>query len=248
MSFAGGGGQQAEKNIMGKEFCPGRGCRECHSLCQNLKMPNIRIMLLFLVIIVCGKAWALDQFAGTKCGADIPKSLVGKRDSNERVAALEQRHKDLGLKNLGGTEISDRLFLASWQICGSEYELLVNTKNGLIRDVLLFPHHSTASPMFIGACQADGKLSRNAGVSGAGARRRNPDPERSKRGRNRSAIVVAVLNNSAGYNARDEKLAGTMLKATDAWKIDETKEKFTKQPADNLQCPLSGIVTQDGGP
>jgi hypothetical protein len=183
------------------------------------KIPTI---FLIVVVIVCGKAWALDQFAGIKCGAGLPKSLVGKRDSNERVAVLEERHKDLSLKNLGGTDISDRLFLSSWQICGSEYELLVNTKSGLIRDVLLFPHHSATAPMFIGTCQADGHKLPTA--------------------------VVAVLNNSAGYNPRDQKLAGTMLKATDAWKIDETKEKFTKQPADNLQCPLDGIVTQDGGP
>ena len=106
---------------------------------------KIRVVL-FLLIIVCGKAWALDQFEGIKCAADIPKSLVGKRDSNERVVVLEQRHKDLGLKDLGGTEITDRLFLSSWQICGREYELLVNKKNGLIRDVLPFPPHSAASP------------------------------------------------------------------------------------------------------
>ncbi len=178
--------------------------------------------ILFFMALVCGQACALDQFAGIKCGADLPKSLVGKRDSNERVAVLEQRHKDLGLKNLGGTEISDHLFLASWQICGSEYELLVNTKTGLIRDALAFPNHSKASPMFIGTCQASGKK-----ISGT---------------------VVAVLNNSAGHNARDQKLAGTMLKATAAWRIDETKEKFTLQPVDNLECPLDGIVTQDGGP
>jgi hypothetical protein len=185
-------------------------------------MLNIRIILFFLVVVVCGKAWALDQFAGVKCGADFPKSLVGKRDTNERVAVLEQRHKDLALKNLGGTEISDRLFLASWQICGSEYELLVNTKTGLIRAVLLFPHHSATSPMFIGTCQADGR----------------PIP----------GIVVAVLNNSTGHNPKDQKLAGTMLKATAAWRIDKTKEKFMQQATDNLECSLDGIVTQDGGP
>ena len=184
-------------------------------------MFNIRV-ILFLLIMVCGKTWALDEFAGIKCGADIPKSLIGKRDSNEPVAVLEQRHKDLALKNLGGTEISDRLFLSSWQICGSEYELLVNTRSGLIRDVLPCPSHSAASPMFIGACQADGKE-----VPGT---------------------VVAVLNNSAGSNPRDEKLAKTMLKATAAWKIDETKEKFAKQATQTLGCPLSGIVTLDGGP
>src|SRR5215470_15919548 len=179
-------------------------------------------MILFLLLIVGGKVWALDEFQGIKCGADIPKSLVGKRDSNEPTAVTEGRHKDLGLKNLGGTEISDRLFLASWQICGSEYELLVNTKSGLIRDVLPFPHHSQTSPMFIGRCQTGGKE-----IPGT---------------------IVAVLDNSAGHNARDEKLAKTLLKPTAAWRIDETKAKFAPQSTENLGCPLGGIVTADGGP
>jgi hypothetical protein len=184
-------------------------------------MSKIRLILLALIIIG-EKAWPLDPFNGIKCGPDIPNSLIGKRDPNEPVVKLEERHKDLGLKDLGGTEISDRLFLASWQICGSEYELLVNTKTALIRDVLPFPAHSAASPMFIGRCQADG----------------NEMPQ----------SVVAVLNNSARYNARDQKLARTMLKATTAWKIDETKEKFARQSTENLACPLGGIVTVDGGP
>src|SRR5262249_46866495 len=190
------------------------------TLRENPGTFKIRV-ILFLLIIVCGKAWAADEFAGIKCGADIPKSLVGKRSSNERSVVLEGRHKDLGLKDLGGTEISDRLFLTSWKICGSEYELLVNTKTGLIRDVLLFPPHSATSPMFIGPCQAAGKK-----VPG----------------------VLAVLNNSAGYNARDRKLATTMIKATAAWSVDETKEKFAKQATENLACPLGGVVTLDGGP
>ncbi len=180
------------------------------------------LVILFLSVMVHGKAWALDEFEGIKCGGDIPKTLIGKRDSNEPVVALEERHKDLGLKDLGGTEISDRLFLVSWQICGSEYELLVNTNRRLIRDVLPFPSHSATSPQFIGACQADG----------------NDIPE----------AIIALLDNSARYNARDGKLAKTALKATVAWKIDETKEKFAKQSADNLRCPLGGIATLDGGP
>jgi len=179
-----------------------------------------RRVILFLLIIACGKVWAVDEFAGIKCGADIPKSLVGKRDSNEPVAVIEGRHKDLGLKNLGGSDVSDRLFLASWQICGSEYQLLVH-EGGLIRDVLPFPPHSRTSPMFIGRCQTAGKKTPGS--------------------------VVAVLNNSAGYNAKDEKLADKMLKATAAWKIDETKAKFVQQPTEKLECPLGGIVTQDGG-
>jgi len=76
--------------------------------------------------------------------------------------------------------------------------------------------------MLIGRCQADGKEL----------------PE----------TVLAVLNNSAGYNAKDEKLGKTTLKATAAWKIDETKEKFVQRPTENLVCPLAGIVTADGGP
>lgn len=56
-----------------------------------------------------------------------------------------------------------------------------------------------------------------------------------------------MLDNSAAHNARDEKQARTMLKATTAWKIDATKEKFAKPTTQNLECPLSGIVTQDGG-
>lgn len=179
-------------------------------------------VILLLLLIVCGRAWAGDQFEGIKCGTDIPKSLVGKRASNEPAATLEARHKALGLKNLGGSEISDRLFLESWQICGSEYELLVSAKSELIRDVLPFPSHSATSPMFLGRCQAGGKEIPHT--------------------------VVAVLNNSAGYNARDSKLANTMLKATAAWSIDESKEKFAKQPTETLGCPLGGIVTQDGGP
>ena len=179
-------------------------------------------MIVFLLMVVSGKVWARDPFVGIQCGADIPKSLVGKRDSNEPVAVLEERHKALGLKDLGGSEISDRLFLASWQICGSEYELLVNTTNGLIRDVLPFPNHSATSPMFIGRCQTDGKEI--------------------------PVTVLAVLNNSAKYDARDSKLATTLLQATVAWKIEEAKERFAKRSTEHLRCPLSGIVTADGGP
>src|SRR5215475_8744259 len=103
-------------------------------------------VILSLLIVICGRAWARDQFEGIKCGGDIPNSLVGRLDSHERVVVLEARHKDLGLKDLGGEEISDQLFLVSWQICGNEYELLVNRKLRLIRDVHPFPAHSAASP------------------------------------------------------------------------------------------------------
>jgi len=74
--------------------------------------------------------------------------------SNQKLSVLEAKHKDLGLKDLGGTEISDRLFLISWKICGEEYVLLED--KGVVRDVLKFPKHSKDSPQFVGSCQLGG--------------------------------------------------------------------------------------------
>ena len=188
---------------------------------MNMLKMQIFAVLLGLML-TSGDAWAKDQFDGLKCGADVPKFLIGKRASNEATAGIEARHKELGLKDLGGSEISDNLFLSSWRVCGSEYELLVNTKGDLIRDVIPFPAHSTKSPMFIGRCKA--------------GKREIP------------ATVIAVLDNTKGYDARNEKSAKNMLKASAAWRVDRVKEKFVGQPIEGLECPLGGVVTSDGGP
>jgi hypothetical protein len=177
---------------------------------------------LFLIALLCARAQAADEFAEVKCGSDISKALVGKRTSATRVVVIEGRHKELGLKDLGGFEVSDRLFLVSWLVCGSEFELLENTKSKLIVDVLLFPSHSASSPEYMGACQI--------------------------KGNELSETVVAVLDNSAGYNARDAAKGKTLLRATAAWKIDERHERFKPLPTDRLACPLGGVVTTDGGP
>jgi len=84
-------------------------------------------------LLTCIHAWAADEFDGIKCGDDISKLIVGKHSSNERVVVLERRHSDLGLKDLGGIEISDHLFLTSRRICGNEYAELLNTKRNLGR-------------------------------------------------------------------------------------------------------------------
>jgi hypothetical protein len=110
----------------------------------------IPVLLLFCSSSIC----AADGFDSVRCGSDVPKALLGRTMSNEKVAVLEERHKDLGLKDLGGTEISDRLFLISWRICGDEYVLLED--RGVVRDVLKFPKHSKDSPQFIGSCQLNG--------------------------------------------------------------------------------------------
>jgi hypothetical protein len=108
------------------------------------------VLFLFCTSSICNA----DGFDSIRCGSDVPKALLGRTMSNEKVVVLEERHKELGLKDLGGTEISDRLFLISWRICGDEYALLED-KN-VVRDVLKFPEHSKASPQFIGSCQLNG--------------------------------------------------------------------------------------------
>ena len=106
------------------------------------------LVLLFASV----KAHALDGFEKVQCGSDIPKALIGQRTSDEPVAAIEARHATLGLKNLGGSEVSDKLFSASWQICGQEYALILDDRS-VVRDALQFPAHSRNSPGFMGACQ-----------------------------------------------------------------------------------------------
>jgi len=116
-----------------------------------------RIVPIFSLVLAlfCGPTVsAADGFDSVRCGSDVREALLGKKMSNEKIVALEERHKDLGLKDLGGTEISDRLFLISWQICGEEYALLED--QDVVRDVLKFPKHSKDSPQFIGSCQLNG--------------------------------------------------------------------------------------------
>ena len=172
-----------------------------------------------IALLLCASAWGQDEFSGIKCDTDIPRALIGKRFVNGRVVVIEAAHKDIGLKDLGGTEISERLFLISWRICGAEYQLLENTRSRMIRDVLAFPTHSRSSPEAIGGCQIDGRDS--------------PD------------TIVAVLDNSGGY---DMMHSSRLLNAISAWKIDETRERFQLLTASRLACPAQTAVTLDGGP
>jgi len=108
------------------------------------------VLPLFCASTIC----AADSFDSVRCGSDVQQALLGRTMSNEKIVAIEERHKDLGLKDLGGTEISDRLFLISWRICEEEYFLLED--HDVVRDVLKFPKHSKDSPQFIGGCQLNG--------------------------------------------------------------------------------------------
>jgi hypothetical protein len=115
------------------------------------------ILPLVLFLFCAGASGPQDGFSGIRCGADVAKALIGRVMRNERVVVIENRHKDLGLKDLGGDEISDKppLFAGSWRICGDEY-LLLQDGRSVVRDVLKVPEHSKTSPEFIGECQNHG--------------------------------------------------------------------------------------------
>jgi hypothetical protein len=138
-------------------------------------------VLSLTVLLLCTTAFrAQDGFNDVRCGADIPKALIGHRTTNEKVVAIENRHKDLKLKDLWSEEISDRFSLLSWMICDGEYVLLED-KRSVVRDVLKFPEHSKLSPQFMGACEVNGK--------------------------SMTGTVVAILNNEQGVEKLSAKAA-----------------------------------------
>ena len=130
----------------------------CHA--GNMKLG---ILLLVTGWLVSNAFAGSDGFSGIQCGSDIAKALTGKRMSNERIVDLEKRHADLALKDLGASEISDRLSCISWLICGAEFMLLQD--ESIARDVLKVPPHSKASPLFIGTCEMNGKESKDSVVA-----------------------------------------------------------------------------------
>jgi hypothetical protein len=182
----------------------------------------MKLHLVFLAALVGGAAHAQDGFEAVRCGGDIRSALLGKQMGNEPAAQIEQRHANLGLKDLGGDEISDNLNSTSWRICAKEY-VVVSDQRGVVRDVLLFPPHSRVAPQFSGTCQANGKKT--------------------------SGAMIGVLddhgaNGASHYSPQDE----TLLPATAAWKIDEKTGTFVPYPTTGLSCPRSAIITLDGGP
>ena len=111
---------------------------------------------MLVVLLFCGRSVCdADGFDLVRCGSDVRKALIGRKMSNEKIAVLEERHKDLGLKDVGASEISDQVSVISWRICGEEYVLLEDKE--IVRDVLKFPKHSKDSPEFIGSCQLNGR-------------------------------------------------------------------------------------------
>lgn len=108
------------------------------------------MFLLLLLPAFASRCRADDGFGSIACGDDIPKALVGKKLSNEPDSAVENRHKNLALNNLGGDEITDDLFLSTWTICGNDYMLTL--KRGAVSDVLKMPAYAGPEKEFDGDC------------------------------------------------------------------------------------------------
>jgi len=114
-------------------------------------MKAIQSMFLLLLLLAFAPACRADDgFGSVTCGGDVAKALVGKKLSNEADSVVENRHKNLALKDLGGDEISDDVFLSTWTICGSDYMLTL--KRGVVSDVLKLPAHAGAEKAFDGDC------------------------------------------------------------------------------------------------
>ena len=180
---------------------------------------------VFALLLFCGEAQARDAFDRVRCGADNRLALVDKALPSGTIVEIEGRHKAVNLEDLGADEITNRLQMISWRICGGEYELLVDATD-IIRDVLPFPPHSRSEPEFGGSCQVNGRV-----VPG---------------------YFVAILDNKrrASTNADSHYSPGdaTLLSAEMAWKIDEKRATFVKVDATTLGCARYGINSVDGGP
>ena len=187
-------------------------------------MRSLFLTALLPLLLVCNAAQAKNAFDGLQCNADVPKALIGKLQPNDTSSVLETKYKVIGLKDLGGDEISDTLNAGSWMVCGHEY-MVMSDEHGVIRDAYSVPAHSRRMPEAGSPCNVNGKPS--------------------------MAIVYAILDNPAGdpkssahYSTNDN----TQLKAMAAWTIDEKHAKFGPFPIAGLTCPRSSIISADGGP
>jgi len=116
-----------------------------------------RIIGIFILILLgCSHAYARDGFEKVRCDGDIAKALIGQRGANEPVVAIEGRHKDLSLKDLGASDY-DSFSLISWLICGKEFMVLQDNRSNIFRDALQIPSHSKSNPEFEGRCKLKGK-------------------------------------------------------------------------------------------
>jgi hypothetical protein len=122
-------------------------------------MRNIIVFLIFGLTFISQNVYsASDEFNDVTCGADIPKALIGKHSSDERVVVMEARHKDISLEDEGADDVgendSDRLFTIYWKVCGKR--IIVLDSKGVIRDAMQLPPKSEATEEYTGKCKIRG--------------------------------------------------------------------------------------------
>src|SRR5438874_11231255 len=117
-----------------------------------VKTKGIVATFMLVLPLFCGSSiCAADGFDSVRCGSDVRKALLGRKMSNERIVVLQERQKDLGLKDLSGTELSDRIFLIFWRFCGEENDLLEAQDNEMAEGPK-YPKQSTNSHDCMASC------------------------------------------------------------------------------------------------
>jgi len=179
---------------------------------------RIAVLLAILAIAAVGATPAVaqnasreasvqDGFEAVQCTSDVPRALIGKRMKNERVVVIEARHADIGLKDLGAYEVSDRMTSITWHMCGGDFMLLQDGAS-VVRNVLLLPPHEHSQMAFMMACQVNGQ--------------------------SETGIFVALLGKDTGYNPNAPDT--TFYPAEAAWKIDVGRADFLKLPGKGVYC------------
>lgn len=118
-------------------------------------------MLALALLGGCPAAQARPTgFAGLQCGANIPKLLIGRTMPNDRVVVTERRYRNLGLKDLGATELDAGYNAIWWSICGAQLVELEDS-HSVVRDVLSFDSLPRKALLFEGGCTVHHQTLRN---------------------------------------------------------------------------------------
>lgn len=115
-----------------------------------------RNILLFAISLWGVNAYcAPDGFDKVKCGSEVPKALTGQLMKNETVAAIENRHKDLGLQHMGADELAVNFNAVYWMICGKRYVVLMDGDR--VRDAMQLSEPSDGASEYTGRCKVNNK-------------------------------------------------------------------------------------------
>jgi hypothetical protein len=167
------------------------------------------LVILSIATSIPAPAWASSAFSDLRCGADIPKALIGKKlEPSKPTSKTEEENKSIDLKFLSGDGADGEAYsLGYWRICGKEYVLLSSAKApAVIQAVIEFPERSTdETDVMAGECSYNGNF--------------------------RVIGIATALAKDAGY-----KEGGDSVLVTKAWEISLSKMKFQPVPGARVHC------------